>query len=62
MRLTEFWRRMEERFGAVYARSFAADMVLSTLGSRTVDQALDEGESPKDVWRAVCAYLETPAH
>ena len=62
MRLTEFWRRMEERFGDVYARSFAADMVLSTLGSRTVDQALDEGESAKDVWRAVCAYLETPAH
>jgi hypothetical protein len=62
VRLTEFWRRMEERFGAVYARSFAADMVLATLGSRTVDQALAEGESVKDVWRAVCAHLETPAH
>jgi len=53
---------MEERFGAVYARSFAADMVLSTLGSRTVEEALAQGESAKDVWRAVCAYLETPAH
>jgi hypothetical protein len=53
---------MEERFGAVYAHSFAADMVLSTLGSRTVDQALADGESVKDVWRAVCAHLETPAH
>ena len=62
MRLTEFWRRMEERFGVVYAGSFAADMVLSTLGSRTVNQALDQGESAKDVWRAVCAHLETPAH
>ncbi|MFN2538110.1 MAG: DUF3046 domain-containing protein [Mycobacteriales bacterium] len=62
MRLTEFWRRMEERFGVGYARSVAADMVLATLGSRTVDQALAEGESAKDVWRAVCAHLETPAH
>jgi hypothetical protein len=53
---------MEERFGAVYAGSFAADMVLSTLGSRTVEQALAQGESAKDVWRAVCAHLETPAH
>jgi hypothetical protein len=62
MRLTEFWRRMEDRFGPVYARSFAADMVLATLGSRTVEQALAEGDSAKDVWRAVCAHLETPHH
>jgi hypothetical protein len=53
---------MEERFGVVYAGSFAADMVLSTLGSRTVEQALAEGEPVKDVWRAVCAHLEQPAH
>ena len=53
---------MEERFGVVYARSFAADMVLSTLGSRTVDEALAQGESAKDVWRGVCAHLEQPSH
>jgi hypothetical protein len=53
---------MEAQLGAVYARSFAKDMVLSTLGSRTVDQALAQGDSAKDVWRAVCAYLEVPSH
>jgi hypothetical protein len=53
---------MEGQFGAVYARSFASDMVLSTLGSRTVLQALDQGESAKDVWRAVCAHLDQPSH
>jgi hypothetical protein len=53
---------MEDRFGVLYARSFASDMVLATLGSRTVLQALDEGESVKDVWRAVCAHLDTPHH
>ena len=45
---------MDARFGAAYARSYAADQVLSTLGSRTVVQALDQGEDAKTVWRAVC--------
>ena len=53
---------MEAQLGAVYARSFAKDMVLTSLGSRTVDQALAQGDDAKDVWRAVCAYLEVPSH
>ena len=40
MRLTDFWERMERRFGRLYAYSFAADMVIAELGSRTVSQAL----------------------
>ncbi len=54
MRLTEFWNRMERRFGVTYARSYAADMVLAELGSRTVAQALTDGDDVKSVWRAVC--------
>lgn len=54
MRLTEFWNRMERRFGATYARSYAADMVLAELSSRTVVQALADGDDVKAVWRAVC--------
>ncbi|MBW3639748.1 MAG: DUF3046 domain-containing protein [Actinobacteria bacterium] len=61
MRLTEFWRRMEARFGASYARSYAADQVLATLGGRTVLQALADGDDVKLVWRAVCEALELPA-
>lgn len=61
VRQTEFWRRMEARFGASYARSYAADQVLATLSGRTVLQALDEGEDVKSVWRAVCEALEVPA-
>jgi hypothetical protein len=53
---------MEGQFGVLYARSFAADMVLSTLGSRTVNQALAQGEDAKAVWRGVCAHLEQPHH
>lgn len=52
---------MDTRFGASYARSYAADQVLSTLGSRTVEQALAQGEDVKLVWRAVCDATGAPA-
>jgi Protein of unknown function (DUF3046) len=54
VRLTEFWTRMREQFGDVYAESVAKDYVLSNLGGRTVNQALADGEDAKVVWRAVC--------
>jgi len=61
VRITEFWRRMEGRFGALYARSYAADQVLSTLGGRTVERALADGDDVKAVWRAVCEAEQVPA-
>jgi hypothetical protein len=60
VRLTEFWRRLEERFGATYARSVAADYRLPQLGS-TIDEALAAGVEAKAVWQAVCAEFEMPA-
>ena len=60
MRLSEFWQRMESRFGVGYARSVAADYRVSALGS-TIDEALERGDSPKAVWRAVCSEFEIPA-
>lgn len=60
MRLTEFWNRMERRFGVTYARSYAADMVIAELGSRTVLQSLAEGDDVKWVWRAVCDATAAP--
>lgn len=60
MRLTVFWQRMGDYFGAAYADSFARDHVMSELGGRTVHQALDAGWSAKDVWRGVCGALDIP--
>lgn len=60
MRLTEFWQRMEAELGATYADSFARDHVIAELGGRTVQQALEQGEPAKQVWRAVCSALELP--
>lgn len=55
MKLTDLWTRLERAFGPAYARSVAADQVLSQLGGRTINQALDHGEDAQVVWRAVCA-------
>lgn len=60
MRLTEFWARMSEQFGDVYAESLAKDYVLSNLGGRTVNKALADGEDAKVVWRAVCDTFNVP--
>lgn len=60
MRITEFWRRMNLRFGEPYAASLAADYQLPLLGA-TVTEALAAGVEPKEIWRAVCAEFEVPA-
>jgi hypothetical protein len=61
MRLTEFWARMDRHLGPAYSRTWAETQVLSELGGRTVVEALDQGENPKTVWRAVWAHLQLPA-
>lgn len=60
MRLTEFWTRMYEHLGEVYAASYAHDQVLAQLGGRTVTEALEAGDEVKGVWRAVVEALELP--
>jgi len=60
MRLTEFWSRMSEHFGPITADSFARDHVITRLDGRTVNQALEQGESAKTVWRAVCVDQDVP--
>jgi hypothetical protein len=60
VKLTEFWDRMREQFGDVYAESVAKDQVLGALGGRTVNQALADGEDAKTVWRAVAETFDVP--
>jgi hypothetical protein len=52
---------MRAQFGETYADSFARDHVIAELGHRTIEEALRQGESAKDVWRAVCTALNLPA-
>ena len=60
VRLSDFWWRMERRFGESYARSLAADYRVSALGA-TVNEALERGDPPKAIWRAVCQELDVPS-
>jgi hypothetical protein len=55
LRLTDFWERLEQVFGAGYASSIASDQVLTQLGGRTIEQALRSGVETVTVWRAVVA-------
>lgn len=61
MRHSEFWARMEQHLGASYASSWASQQSIAALGGRTVDEALDAGLPPQQVWRAVHSALELPA-
>ena len=61
MRLTELWERLDAALTPAYARSWAHDVVIDSLGGRTVIEALAEGVDAQTVWRAVHAKLELPA-
>lgn len=61
MRLTDFWERMDAVLGSEYARSWAGDVVLGPLGSRTVMQAIDAGVDTSVIWRAVCEVADVPS-
>ncbi|HWV27067.1 MAG TPA: DUF3046 domain-containing protein [Aeromicrobium sp.] len=60
MKHSEFWVRMEHHLGVGYARVWADTQVIGDLENRTPTEALDAGEMPKRVWRAVHAYLGLP--
>lgn len=61
MKETELWSRMDIHLGRGYSRVWAAEHNLADLGGRTVDQAINDGMSFKQIWRAVWAALELPA-
>jgi hypothetical protein len=58
---SEFWSRLDQQFGRGYARVWADSHVMSVLGGRTASQALEDGEQPKTVWRAIHETLGLPA-
>ncbi len=60
VRHSDFWRLMEDEFGAGYARSVARDQVLAALGGRTAEQALAAHTAPREVWFALCDAMDVP--
>ncbi|MBT2536733.1 MULTISPECIES: DUF3046 domain-containing protein [unclassified Arthrobacter] len=61
MRISDFWRLMDDEFGAGYSRVLSSSLVLAGVGSRTADQALAAGVPPRQVWLAMCDVQDVPA-
>jgi hypothetical protein len=60
MRISDFWRLMDDEFGSAYAHSLARDHVLGALGNRTPLEALESGTKPREAWLALCADMDVP--
>ncbi len=60
MRLTEFHELVDAQFGSVRGASLLVDHVLTRLGGRTAEQAIEDGVDPRDVWRALCSDFDVP--
>ncbi|MGL3807949.1 DUF3046 domain-containing protein [Paeniglutamicibacter sp. R2-26] len=60
MRLSDFWRLMDDEFGEGYSRVLASSLVLAEVGGVTAEDALSRGTPPKAVWLAVCNMQDVP--
>lgn len=58
--MSDFWRLMDDEFGAGYSRTLASSLVLAEVGGITATEALEHGESPRRVWQAVCKMQDVP--
>ena len=59
VRYSEFWDLVTDVFGPI-GRTLVADQALTALDDRTCARALDEGEEPRVVWRALCDAMQVP--
>ncbi|MHA7270051.1 DUF3046 domain-containing protein [Arthrobacter sp. HLT1-20] len=60
MRVSEFWRLMDEEFSPSYSRVLAMDLVLSGVGGNTAMVALRAGFEPREIWLEVCKIQDVP--
>ena len=54
LRISDLRERITLSFGDAWAPSFSADIALSELGSKSVNEALAAGIEPDVIWKAVC--------
>lgn len=59
MRLSEFRRAAREQFGEVYSGVLIRDHWLASMNG-TAQDALNRGESARNVWMALCEDLQVP--
>lgn len=59
MRYSEFRELLDGVFGRM-GPVLVVDQAIGGLGDRTAEQALDDGEDPAVVWRALCDAMGVP--
>jgi len=52
VRISDLRERITLSFGV--GSHFPVDIAISELGSRSVNEALNDGFEPDEIWRAVC--------
>jgi hypothetical protein len=60
VRYSEFQDLVVDVFGPQVGQALVRDQVLGGLGDRTAVAALDDGEEPRVVWRALCDAMGVP--
>jgi hypothetical protein len=60
MRASEFWRAVDQEFGAAYGAVVTRDVLLEALGGRSAADALDAGIDARTVWDALCDSQDVP--
>ena len=60
MRVSEFWRAVDQVFGEAYGAVVSRDVVLEELGGRSAADALDAGIDARRVWEALCDSQDVP--
>jgi Protein of unknown function (DUF3046) len=60
VRISDFWRLMDDEFGAGYSRVLGSSLVLAGVGGKTAVEALASGRGPREVWLAICDVQDVP--
>ena len=60
MRVSEFWRAVDQVFGEAYGSVVTRDVVLEGLGGRSAVDALAAGVDARRVWDALCDSQDVP--
>ncbi|MBT1665700.1 DUF3046 domain-containing protein [Curtobacterium flaccumfaciens] len=60
MRVSEFWRAVDQVFGEAYGSVVTRDVVLEGLGGRSAVDALAAGIHARRVWDALCDSQDVP--
>ncbi|ROP74114.1 DUF3046 domain-containing protein [Curtobacterium sp. PhB115] len=60
MRVSEFWRAVDQVFGEAYGSVVTRDVVLEELGGRSAVDALGAGIDARRVWDALCDSQDVP--